>query len=52
MKKNMKTKRLVADISIELHNDIKTQASYRGVTIHRYIMEAILERLLKDKKVQ
>lgn len=43
------TKRLLAEIPMELHREICEKAAKRNITIKTYIMQAINERLIKDR---
>lgn len=43
------TKRLVVEITPELHGEIKSMAAWRGTTYRKYIIQAVLERLKRDK---
>lgn len=43
-----KSKRLVADIPEELHKEIKIQAMLRNITVRKYVMRAIIEKLNYD----
>lgn len=47
----METKRLVVQISAELHKRIKVVAAEKNVTISWWIMEAIKEKQEKDKSL-
>jgi hypothetical protein len=44
--------RMVIDLSVELHHKVKTEALFRNITMKRYVIEAILERIKRDKKYQ
>lgn len=48
----MKIKRLVIEISEELHKEIKTEAAFRNITIRKYVLQAVLERMKQDKQYQ
>lgn len=45
-------KRLIVDMPQSLHHEIKTQASWRNMSIKKYIIETIIERIKKDAKYQ
>lgn len=42
------TKRLLMDIPVVLHRQIKEWALYRNTSIKQYVIEAIIERMKKD----
>lgn len=43
---------LVIEIPKDLHYEIKKQALYRGITIRKYIIQAVIERMKRDEKYQ
>jgi len=43
-------KRLVVDLPRGLHNEIKTQATWRNITIRKYIIGAVLERIKREEQ--
>jgi len=47
-----KTKRLVADVDIELHAALKAQCAYRNMSLQQYMIAAIIEKMARDKKLQ
>lgn len=48
----MKTKRLTIEIPEDLHKEIKVEAAFRNITIRKYVLQAVLERMKQDKKYQ
>lgn len=48
----IKKKRLVADIPLELHNEVKKQAMFINITLRKWIVRAIIEKIQRDKKYQ
>lgn len=51
-KEQKKTKkRLIADIPMELHNDLKMLAAIRNISITTYILRIIIPQVIKDKSV-
>lgn len=51
-KQKIITKRLLAQVPFEIHAEIKDKAKRRNITITTYIMEAIHERLLRDRQYE
>lgn len=47
-----RVKRLIADIPEDLHNQVKAQAAFKNMSLTRYIMQALFEKLAKDKQYQ
>lgn len=45
-------KRLVADIPEKVHQELKVQAAIRKITMRKYVLRAILEKLNYDTKHQ
>ena len=46
------TQLLVIEIPKDLHRIIKTQALFRNITIRKYIIQAVIERMKRDEKYQ
>jgi len=44
-------KRLVMNVSDNLHMNIKTHATRRNMTITQYVIESVLFRMQQDKEV-
>lgn len=45
----MKKKRLVLEVTEDFHREIKSEAAFRGITIRKYILQAIFDRMKHDK---
>ena len=45
-----KVKRLSVDLPEEYHRDIKTRASDQKISIKKYIMDAIFEKMRKERE--
>lgn len=45
-------KRLLIDITKEEHNEIKMRASLRNVSIKTWVMRAIQEAIVREKKYE
>lgn len=45
-------KRIIADVPMKLHSEIKEMSARRGTTIRNYILQAIISRLITDTKNQ
>ena len=45
-------KRLAVDIDLELHKQIKARAAFRNISITDWIMIAITQRILEEKKYE
>ena len=43
-------KRLLLDVDEKLHTEIKTRASFRNMSIKKWIMQAIAERIKWEDK--
>jgi predicted HicB family RNase H-like nuclease len=52
IKTPIKHHRLSIDIPPELHVEIKSQAAFKGITIRKYVIRAILEKIKKDRHYQ
>lgn len=51
-KKRQRGKRIVFDVSLEEHVEIKKRAAIHNITIKKYIMEAVEQRIMKEKKYE
>lgn len=51
-KKKSYEKRLIVDITVEEHNEIKIRAAARNLSIKTWVMRAIQEAILKEKKYE
>jgi hypothetical protein len=51
-KMSLKMKRLIADIPEDLHKELKTLAAVRNITIRKYVIRAIVEKIAHDTKHQ
>lgn len=49
-KEKIDKKRFVADIPVPIHTRIKTIASMKNESLVHYVMEAVVERLVKDEE--
>jgi hypothetical protein len=45
-------KRLVVEMEQDLHHEIKKQALFRNITVRKYIIQAVIERMKRDEKYQ
>jgi predicted HicB family RNase H-like nuclease len=45
-------KRLVAEIPPEIHKEIKIQAAFGNMTMRKWVIRAIIEKIQRDKKYQ
>jgi len=45
-------KRLSIDIPPDIHREIKYQAAFQCITMRKYILRAVLEKIKKDKQYQ
>ena len=43
-----KKKRLIMDVPLKFHQEIRNWATYRNVTITQYVTEAVIEKMRKD----
>ena len=43
---------MIIEIPIQLHNEIKTRAAIRGMTLKKYVMQAVSNRIEKEKKYE
>jgi predicted HicB family RNase H-like nuclease len=50
MEQKPKTKRLTLDVPEEFHQKIKYEAIFVNVTLRKYVIRAILEKIQRDKK--
>jgi hypothetical protein len=50
MEKDIKPKRLIADIDLEIHKRIKSAACWKNISIKKYILQAIIKSLIEDEK--
>ena len=48
IKKRKTPKRIVFNVSNEVHTAIKIRAAFRHITITKYIMRAIMEKILQE----
>lgn len=44
--------RLSIDVSEEIHKELKVAAVWRGLSIKRYVLEAVLKQLAQEKEQQ
>lgn len=51
MEKNKKH-RLIAEVSKELHKEIKIISTWKNLSVKEYIIQAITKQLTEDKKYQ
>lgn len=51
-KKKIELKRLIADIPLIVHNQIKINATMRNMSIRQYIILATMEQMRKDREYQ
>lgn len=51
-KKGNAIKRLNIDLTLEVHNKVKSEAMFRNVSLKKYVTEAILDRIKRDKRYQ
>jgi hypothetical protein len=51
-KQIIEIERLVVELPADLHHKIKTEALFRHTTMKKYVIEAILERIKRDKRYQ
>lgn len=49
MQKVKKT-RLIAEVSQELHKEIKIMSAWKNISVKEYILQAIAKQMLEDKK--
>jgi predicted HicB family RNase H-like nuclease len=47
---NKTGKRLVLNIDAKLHSEIKMNAAERGISITRYVLQAVFSRIQQDNK--
>jgi hypothetical protein len=52
MEEKIEKKKLIIEVSKDLHYEIKQQALWRNITIRKYILEAIMDRMKKDESYQ
>lgn len=45
-------KRLHCDVDEELHREVKKRAAERGIHLRAYLMQALLERIERDKQYE
>lgn len=50
--KNENTSRLLIELDIYIHMELKAQAAYRNQTMREYVTDAILAQIARDKKYQ
>lgn len=50
MKENKKPKRIIVDTDVETHNLIRHHAMIYNMSMKKYILWALRERILKDKE--
>jgi predicted HicB family RNase H-like nuclease len=50
LEKKRELKRLILDIHEDAHQEIKSKALERKLTIKQYVMQAIQERMTKEEK--
>jgi len=49
-RKNKAIARLVIDIPSVIHQEVKKMAAFQGITIRRYVCQAVVEKLRNDHK--
>lgn len=45
-----KKNRLIADVSAELHKEIKMLAAWKNMSIKQYLIQALTKQINEDKK--
>jgi len=50
MEEKKHKKRIIIDVSDQVHREVKTRASFRGITIKRWVELAIAERIKEEQK--
>jgi hypothetical protein len=48
----MNDKRLVVEIPLELHQDIKIRAIFRNITLRKWVLIAMLEQIKREKETE
>lgn len=48
----MNDKRLVVEIPLELHQDIKVRAVFRNITLRKWVLLAIIEQIKQEKSTE
>lgn len=51
-KEKDKEKRLVLEMQVVLHNEIKSRAAFRGQSIKEWVLMAIMDQIRKEKKYE
>jgi hypothetical protein len=44
-------KRLIADIPLEIHNDLKMLAATRNISVTMYILRILIPQIIRDKEL-
>jgi len=52
MLKKTDMKRLVMEIPEGIHKEIKVQAVWKNITMRKYILQAVMEKIAHDKQYQ
>ncbi len=47
----IKIKRLIVDIPMDMHIEVKKRAAIRGISIKKYVLKAIIERIKKERSL-
>ena len=47
-----KSVRLVADIPQSIHQEIKSRSAWYNISMRKYILQAIMERIKRDKETE
>ena len=47
-----KIKRLLLNVSDELHKEVKSRAVYKNISMKKWILQAILEKIKKENQYQ
>lgn len=48
--KESKKKRILIDVSEQFHYDLKVECAYLNCTIKEYVLQAIAQRIKKDRE--
>jgi hypothetical protein len=43
-----KTKRIIVEVPVLFHNELKIEATYRNMNLKQYVTEAILEKMKRE----
>jgi len=45
-------KRLIAEIPLEIHNEIKKKAIFHNISLRKWVLQAIMEKITKEEQYQ